>query len=67
MSYEITVGIARERYNDLVREAEEHRLVRRARAGRPGVWDRLIGWIRRDARPPEPVEWQSTRPRPSVS
>lgn len=67
MSYEIAVGIARERYNDLLREAEKHRLVRRARAGRPGVISKLIGWVRREERQPESVEWQSTQPRPSMS
>ncbi len=67
MSYEITVGIARERYHDLLREAEDHRLARRARAGRPGVISRLIGWMRRGERQAEPAEWQGAQPRPSAS
>lgn len=38
----LTVAYAKARHSELLREAEFHRLVKEAKAGRPGLQDRLL-------------------------
>ncbi|MDX1686541.1 MAG: hypothetical protein R3248_01025 [Candidatus Promineifilaceae bacterium] len=46
--------MARERHRDLLREAEQHRLVKQALAGRPKKQNAIVAWLRQAFRRPAP-------------
>lgn len=46
--------MARERHRDLLRQAEQHRLVKQALAGRPRKQNVIVAWLRQAFRHPAP-------------